>query len=122
MFSQSQIQKNFVFSPEFYNTRMIYSVTKMRQRLIECLEKGKMSQFPKEKTKKKKKKKNKKKKKYLQNCKNSGLVPLQKAWMRRKYYLMWESLVQGMVPQNIRLGSNEKKNQKELPGKYHNLL
>ena len=67
MFSQSQIQKNFVFSPESFNTRMIYSVTKMRQRLIECLEKGKMSQFPKEKnknkkTKKKKQKKNKKKK------------------------------------------------------------
>ena len=39
----------FCFSPESFNTRIIYSVSKMRQHLIECLEKGKMSPFPREK-------------------------------------------------------------------------
>ena len=42
--------EEFCFSPESF-TRIIYSVTKLRQHLIECLEKGKMSQFPKEKEK-----------------------------------------------------------------------
>ena len=41
----------FCFSPDSFNPRLIYDVSKMRQHLIECLENGKMSAFPKEKEK-----------------------------------------------------------------------
>ena len=41
----------FCFSPDSFNPRIIYDVSKMRQHLIECLENGKMSAFPKEKEK-----------------------------------------------------------------------
>ena len=41
----------FCFSPDSFNPRIIYDVSKMIQHLIECLENGKMSAFPKEKEK-----------------------------------------------------------------------
>ena len=39
----------FCFSPDSFNPRIIYDVSKMRQHLIECLENGKMSAFPRKK-------------------------------------------------------------------------
>ena len=40
---------NVVQAPDSFNTRVTYTVSKMREHLIECLENGNMSQFPKEK-------------------------------------------------------------------------
>ena len=39
----------FCFAPDSFNTRVTYNVSKMREHSIECLENGKMSEFPKEK-------------------------------------------------------------------------
>ena len=40
---------NVVQAPDSFNTRVTYTVSKMREHLNECLENGNMSQFPKEK-------------------------------------------------------------------------
>ena len=37
------------FAPDSFNTRVTYKVSKMREHLIECLDNGNTSQFPKEK-------------------------------------------------------------------------
>lgn len=39
----------FCLAPDSFNTRIVYDVSKMRQHLIECLENGTLSAFPKEK-------------------------------------------------------------------------
>lgn len=41
----------FCYSPNSFNSRTFFSVSKMRQHLIHCLENGKMTEFPKEKNK-----------------------------------------------------------------------
>ena len=38
----------FCFNPNGFNTRVSYTVSKMREHLIECLERGNMTPFPKE--------------------------------------------------------------------------
>ena len=74
----------FCFSPDSFNPRIIYDVSKMRQHLIECLENGKMSAFPKEKEKSRGKLNL-----FLQKHKNSSLVLLQDARTYWWHDLLW---------------------------------